>query len=670
MGSFEATNVVVARINKLDPENASKIIGHILFNLQEPDLVRLASTPDYVLHNLVLRIKNHLGLSSSSSSSSPSSPSSTTFTNHLPPRHATTSAATTPNIINNNNNPFSRFNAGNNLLSGLPNNPISPNSSFSVSRDSIYGGSMSKSNLSLSPRVRSDVVGGGGDSFVDEQEMGDYLSFLNESLNNKDNEDAVDPIRLDLGHGAVNNNGDGHFFHRRSYSASDAFFGVPDEEEVGIGYKPCLYFARGFCKNGTNCSFVHHHDAVDNGAIVDSPTMEEHEALLRLKAAHHQRLMAASQLMAAGAAPTPLDKYINFPMLRRNDPQRAAAAAAVMTGEEFNRFVRYRQESNDILGITSAERPNSPSRQIYLTFPAESTFKDEDVSEYFSKFGPVHDVRIPYQQKRMFGFVTFVYSETVRLILSKGNPHFICDSRVLVKPYKEKGKIVEKRQHQQQHLERVELSPCLSPSELEFKAPHDFRLGARMLYNPHEILLRRKLEEQADLQQAIELQERRLMNLHLPDFKNNHLRHHQRSLSFGAALPSSQLHGHISSPRLYSDSTREDVTGFSGNLVSTMASAAAVEQPPQQEVDLARIHHNYSGNGKDCTHGEIFDVQNSMEHALPDSLFTSPTKAARDDLSSDFSSLTEVNENAVFSTCSSSQIKLEPKSALSDMASH
>jgi hypothetical protein len=44
----------------------------------------------------------------------------------------------------------------------------------------------------------------------------------------------------------------------------------------------------------------------------------------------------------------------------------------------------------------------------------------------------------------MFGFVTFVYPETVKIILAKGNPHFVCDSRVLVKPYKEKGKIPDK----------------------------------------------------------------------------------------------------------------------------------------------------------------------------------------------------------------------------------
>lgn len=54
------------------------------------------------------------------------------------------------------------------------------------------------------------------------------------------------------------------------------------------------------------------------------------------------------------------------------------------------------------------------------------------------------DVRIPYQQKRMFGFVTFVYPETVKLILSKGNPYFVCDAHVLVKHYKEKGKIPDK----------------------------------------------------------------------------------------------------------------------------------------------------------------------------------------------------------------------------------
>lgn len=62
-----------------------------------------------------------------------------------------------------------------------------------------------------------------------------------------------------------------------------------------------------------------------------------------------------------------------------------AAAAAFMMGDEFYNFGRGgRLERNEFLAMISGEKPNnSASRQIYLTFPAESTFKDEDVSEYF-----------------------------------------------------------------------------------------------------------------------------------------------------------------------------------------------------------------------------------------------------------------------------------------------
>lgn len=61
-----------------------------------------------------------------------------------------------------------------------------------------------------------------------------------------------------------------------------------------------------------------------------------------------------------------------------------------------------------------------------------------------------------------------------------------------------------------------------------------------MLYNNQE-MLRRKLEEQADLQQAIEMQGRRLMNLQL-HLKNNHLNHQfHHGLSNGSPIPSPTL---------------------------------------------------------------------------------------------------------------------------------
>lgn len=57
-----------------------------------------------------------------------------------------------------------------------------------------------------------------------------------------------------------------------------------------------------------------------------------------------------------------------------------------------------------------------------------------------------------------------------------------------------------------------------------------------MLYHSQELMLRRKLEQQAELQQAIEFQRRRLLNLQLPNLKNHAIHHHQRSLSVGSPV--------------------------------------------------------------------------------------------------------------------------------------
>lgn len=58
----------------------------------------------------------------------------------------------------------------------------------------------------------------------------------------------------------------------------------------------------------------------------------------------------------------------------------AAAAAALMMGEEFYKYGRSRLERSDF-SVNGCVNP--ASRQIYLTFPADSTFKEEDVSNYF-----------------------------------------------------------------------------------------------------------------------------------------------------------------------------------------------------------------------------------------------------------------------------------------------
>lgn len=66
-------------------------------------------------------------------------------------------------------------------------------------------------------------------------------------------------------------------------------------------------------------------------------------------------------------------------------------------------------------------------------------------------------------------------------------------------------------------------------------------VGARMFQNTQEMLLRRKLEEQAELQQAIELHGRRLMNMQLLDLKNHNNHQYVHGLSTGSPIPSPTL---------------------------------------------------------------------------------------------------------------------------------
>ncbi|KAL9455125.1 hypothetical protein AB3S75_010521 [Citrus x aurantiifolia] len=596
MDEFDATSILFNRIKSIDPENASKIMGYILIqDVKERDLLRLASGPETLMQALIFRAKSQLGLSLNTLS---------------------TSTPTSPSL--NNNNPFSRLNncsnnANNNHVSRHPfaqmsprvvtnngyldfgkNSPLSnPKPSPFLSFENIRSGSC------LVPSVVKNDVGvvdsGGnssGNDYMEELPFNDYLSFLDESSKN---EDFTDPRSQFSNWGQdLNNEGDVHLQHRRSFSASDACFGTEDAG-FNLGYRPCLYFARGFCKNGESCKFVHggFGDGGDvNGVIVGSPNkmdgfyLQQHDEIMRMKAAAHQQRLAASQFASGVSPPLPYDKCMDFLLRQQNDPQRAAAAT-LMLNDEFYKFGQGRAERNDFLAMGLAEKLTSANRQIYLTFPADSTFKDEDVSNYFSIFGPVQDVRIPYQQKRMFGFVTFVYPETVKLILARGNPHFICDSRVLVKPYKEKGKIVEKRQQQ---FERGNMSPCSSPSGVDSRDPYDLHLGSKMF--TQELMLRRKLEEQAELQQAIELQRRRLMNLQLPNLKNHSVHHHQRSQSMGSPITSpacADVNQNVIFPSFVDNSTANN----SSNVTT------AADQEPQKEVDAACILNNGSNNTKE-----------------------------------------------------------------------
>ncbi|KAL8480041.1 hypothetical protein ACS0TY_026828 [Phlomoides rotata] len=330
--------------------------------------------------------------------------------------------------------------------------------------------------------------------------------------------------------------------HRRSQSVNDAILLPHLEEGCGFEKRPCSYFARGFCKNGSACNFLHVDNVGDEAIKVGSTSSE---APLQEQRSRTRRSSTNS-------------KSINF----LNENQRR--------GPRNERA----QEGPDA-AITSR------SRQIYLTFPHESSFREEDVSNYFSKFGLVQDVRIPHQEKRMFGFVTFAHPETVKRILAKGNPHHICDSRVLVKPYKDKGKFTEKimLQKQPQILENVGV----------FDPP--IGVGPRMLLT-QEMILTRNMEQNAGLQHAIDLQSQRMMGLQLMD-----MRYQQFRASFPVAVSA------------FSPRGSELLKGE--NII---ASCDAGNRDIFQEFE----------SGQETSKFELEDDESILEHILPDNLFSSP----------------------------------------------
>ncbi|CAK7331112.1 unnamed protein product [Dovyalis caffra] len=648
MDSYEATNVVFSRIQNLEPENASKIMGYLLLqDYGEKEMIRLAFGPETLLHNLILQAKTQLGF--------PSNTPSTTSSPFVPSSRPSPLSISSSRITNSNG--FDITNPSSPSTNSWP--FLSPNSTSSLSYASVVNGTSNinasstpfQPTISLSSAFPFSKNNNSANDLVDEYELQDRFSFLNDSKT----DDLFDPrVELAMSPTAYGDNG----LHKRSFSVPGTCFGSEDSNTV-FGWKPCLYFSRGFCKNGTGCRFVHG-DSADSAAIVGSPSefyeLEQCQEILRSKAAAQQKKLAAASQFMAGANFLPHNKCMNFLQQQQNDSQRSAAAAALMMGDEVHKFGRIRPERNDFsqMGLGGAMSPSA--RQIYLTFPADSTFREEDVSNYFSIYGPVQDVRIPYQQKRMFGFVTFVFAETVKLILAKGNPHFVCDSRVLVKPYKEKGKVPDRKHHQQHQIEREEYSACPSPSRINSREPFDLHLGGRMFYNTQE-MLRRKLEEEADLQQAIELQGRRLLNLQLLDLKNHHQHRYLHALSTGSPIPSPTI---LHSPNNQSlffpiDGIDQEVPHENGSNPDTAVSQNAVADA-DQEVSPACNHNDGNSNNRDKeekSNDEESDLHENLEHILPDNLFPSPKKSAGHHLTAFSTASVEVNQNATSPTASS-----------------
>ncbi|XP_020580255.1 zinc finger CCCH domain-containing protein 54-like isoform X2 [Phalaenopsis equestris] len=225
----------------------------------------------------------------------------------------------------------------------------------------------------------------------------------------------------------------------------------------------CYYYYRGYCKHGGNCRYFHgpSHSRSFSSCLNELQSKDHGCSLRSLEKLETE---ITELLRARRGVPVPIDSLprLYYEKYGKNleadgyfiESQRHGKAGfnltkllarlknsirlidrphgqhSVILAEAAPKYLDNRNERNE------ARFTAMGSHKIYLTFPAESSFTLEDIFNYFKQFGPVSDVRIPYQEKRMFGFVSFVYPETVSEILMKQVPHYICGDRVFVKPYR------------------------------------------------------------------------------------------------------------------------------------------------------------------------------------------------------------------------------------------
>ncbi|KAK1389128.1 zinc finger CCCH domain-containing protein 18-like [Heracleum sosnowskyi] len=474
-----ATKVIYDKIYKLEPENVSKIIGFLLLQEHgERELIRLAFSPESQIHLLINKAKTELGLFTKPEASPSSSPT--------------------------------QFNPSPILDLPFQFNPYLPASPRPFTSSALWDLQITADhqpvrNVEYLP-VRYP------DSASNEYHIQNQIQLL--SL--QDGMHSVNHVQTGFSSNCYfTDSAVGPRSNRRS----------PRLPEVPV--KVCHYFNKGFCKHGSNCRYFHGHMEPEsfsrNVNLISHETGNEDQGLppgsLEELKMELTELLKSRRGYPVSIASLPMLYYERYGKTLQADGyltesqrhgktgysltkllarlkncicviDRPHGQHSVILAEDVPKYMEFIGDKNEHGGFIA------DSRQIYLTFPAESTFTEQDVSNYFSNFGPVQDVRIPCQQKRMFGFVTFIFAETVKQILAKGNPHFVCGARVLVKPYREKLRpFVRKFSQKIQHDMSYDLQ--FIDAECEFQPIHrtfdDSRMRRKNLIeeNEHAVELER-----------------------------------------------------------------------------------------------------------------------------------------------------------------------------------
>ncbi|KAK8669362.1 hypothetical protein V6N13_106794 [Hibiscus sabdariffa] len=391
MDFSESTKVVYNRIQQLEPENVSKIMGYLLLQDHgDRDMIRLAFGPDTLLHSLIHKAKSELSFNKVAVSQVSSTP-----VVDLPVRFAPYSPASSQAVSTPGARRAAVF-------------PFWDHPTLTAAEQHVNG-------LEFVPLGYSDAV-------AEDYRLQSQMHFLNM-------EDQLESTN------SVGSEFPSNYYYSEPALGARSSRRSPSLPEFPV--KICHYFNKGFCKHGNNCRYFHGHTMLDTFSQLSSPSLNEagnddnivSPGTLEKLELELTELLKARRGLPVSIASLPMLYYERYGRTLQaegylTESQRHGKAGysltkllarlknsirlidrphgqhAVILAGDAPKYPEYTPERNDPGAIVAG------SRQIYLTFPADSTFTEQDVSHYFNKFGPVHDVRIPCQHKRMFGKYT------------------------------------------------------------------------------------------------------------------------------------------------------------------------------------------------------------------------------------------------------------------------
>jgi hypothetical protein len=409
MDPYEATRNVYARVQTLEPENGSKIMLHLLLQEHgEQEMLRMSMGSDALLEAMVNKAKMELGLEGCLRSR----PAPLYI-----PEHGS-------NYVNELQSPslHEQLNLTALQQHGHEQQLFLHDHQLPLMHD----------NLSLWSDVMAQQQGLFAHPSANPLYSDTYASFLNSSkelnLHPRSGSSRASPIVQDTS----------------SLSSSDV--------GLGLAWKPCLYFARGYCKHGSNCQFLHGGVAMQRENSGSSPASSNGHIRgvgeLRIMQDDHDGLaprslerleMELQELLRGRRAPVSIASLpqLYYERFSKNlqaegyltESQRHGKAGysltkllarlkntvtlidsgllrnkhtagclnrphgqhAVVLAEDAHRFAAFHHadhRGDHVSGV------NPSSRQIYLTFPAESTFTEEDVTSHFRCHSSPHCLSI------------------------------------------------------------------------------------------------------------------------------------------------------------------------------------------------------------------------------------------------------------------------------------